>query len=425
VILDRSDETLGAFLARHARQPLGDAERTETLRLLELQRHAMLMYTSCGWFFDELSGIETVQVLQYASRALELAETLFSDGLEQPFLERLGQAPSNLARFGDGRRLFEEKVLPSRIDMPKFGANYGATLLFEDAPIDPLKYGFSVRCENPQLFATGKSRLALGRLQVTSKITLEQQDLAFGCVLFGEHNLSCGVRSYQGPGPFEAMVGAVTDAFSRADFPEVLRQLDEHFLERRFSLQTLFRDEQRRILDRILESTLRDAEAVYQRLYEEHAPLMRFLKSLDSPLPRALRCAAELVLNSTVRRLMEMGDFDVRWLGGLLEEARSEGVGLDSPDLPLTASAAVEAKLDRLMQEPEDVEALAQLEVAAQLVGELPFDVQLRRVENGYYRLSRTVLPDLRLRAEGGDEAAARWVESFLNLGLTLRFAVE
>ena len=215
-----------------------------------------------------------------------------------------------------------------------------------------------------------------------------------------------------------------TGAFTRADFPEVLRRLDEHFLQRRFSLSTLFRDEQRRILDRILESTLRDAESVYRRLYEQHAPLMRFLKSLDSPLPRALRCAAELVLNSTVRRLMEMGDFDVQWLGGLLEEARSEGVGLDSPDLPLTATAAVEAKLDRLLQQPEDLDALVQLETAAQLVQNLPFDIQLGRVENGYYRLSRTVLPGLRQRAEQGDESAARWVESFLNLGRTLRFAV-
>jgi hypothetical protein len=220
------------------------------------------------------------------------------------------------------------------------------------------------------------------------------------------------------------MIGEVTDAFSRADFPEVLRRLDTHFLERRFSLQTLFRDEQRRILDRILATTLRDAEAVYRRLYEQHAPLMRFLKSLDSPLPRALRCAAELVLNSTVRRLMEMGDFDVQWLGGLLEEAHSEGVGLDSPELPLTARAAVESKLERLMREPEDTEALGQLETAARLVRELPFEVQLGRVENGYHRLSRAVLPEQRLRAESGDEAAKRWVESFLSLGRTLGFAV-
>ena len=73
------------------------------LRLLELQRHAIYMYTSCGWFFNDLSGIETVQVLQYAGRALQLAERVFQNGFEEGFLERLEQAKSNLPASA-GRR---------------------------------------------------------------------------------------------------------------------------------------------------------------------------------------------------------------------------------------------------------------------------------------------------------------------------------
>jgi alpha-amylase/alpha-mannosidase (GH57 family) len=425
VILDRSPGSIDAFLERHSNEELGEEERTRVLELLELQRHAMLMYTSCGWFFDELSGIETVQILQYAGRALELAEALFGEPLEGRFLDLLQRAPSNLPEHGDGRRIYEHKVRPSRVDMAKFGANYAATLLFEDGPIAEPKYGFSVRCDDPRIFATGKSRLALGRMQVHSKITLRSQDLTFGCVLFGEHNLACGVRPFSGDEPFQAMVDEVTAAYSRADFSEVLRLLDHHFLERRYSLRTLFRDEQREILDRILESTLRDAESVYRRLYEQHAPLMRFLKSLDTPLPRAFRFAAELVLNSAVRQLIEAGDFDPQWLGGLVEEARADGVALDSAELALAAQGALEAKLERLDTAPEDVAALEQLEVAAGLVRSLPFDVHLNRVENGYHRLLKTVRPDIRERAEGGDDAARRWLELFDSLGRTLRFAVE
>ena len=77
VILDRSPASLDLFFKMHASHDLAPAERTAALKLLEMQRHAMLMYTSCGWFFDELSGIETVQVIQYAARALQLAESLF------------------------------------------------------------------------------------------------------------------------------------------------------------------------------------------------------------------------------------------------------------------------------------------------------------------------------------------------------------
>src|SRR6202035_3981626 len=89
VILDRSQETRGAFFADHAIRPLEPHEQVTALRLLEMQRHAMLMYTSCGWFFDELSGLETVQVIQYAGRAVQLAQDVFGEALVQRFLERL------------------------------------------------------------------------------------------------------------------------------------------------------------------------------------------------------------------------------------------------------------------------------------------------------------------------------------------------
>ena len=85
IVLDRGDDSLNRFLATHARRGLSEAEIGTVLSLLEMQRHAMLMYTSCGWFFDELSGLETVQVIMYAGRTLQLAQRLFPDHHEQKF----------------------------------------------------------------------------------------------------------------------------------------------------------------------------------------------------------------------------------------------------------------------------------------------------------------------------------------------------
>jgi len=112
VINDRSTENAERFFDRHTARPLNDADKTTVLKLLELQRHAMLMYTSCGWFFDELSGIETVQVIQFAARAVQLAQELFGDSLEGQFVERLALAKSNLPEHGDGRRVYEKFVRP-------------------------------------------------------------------------------------------------------------------------------------------------------------------------------------------------------------------------------------------------------------------------------------------------------------------------
>ena len=131
VVLDRSAGAAKAFLTKHALRQLDDAEKTTVWKLLELQRHAMLMYTSCGWFFDELSGIETVQVIQYAGRAAQLAEELFGDHPQSLFIEKLSQAKSNIPEHGDGGRIYKKFVQPAFVDLRKVAAHYAIRSLFE------------------------------------------------------------------------------------------------------------------------------------------------------------------------------------------------------------------------------------------------------------------------------------------------------
>src|SRR5215472_4374911 len=133
VILDRSAENSERFLQQHSRAPLDDKQKIKTWKLLELQRHAMLMYTSCGWFFDELSGIETLQVLQYAGRALQLAAEVFAyPHIESEFLARLAAAKSNIPEQGDGDQVYEKFVKPAMVDLPRLADHYAIRSVFED-----------------------------------------------------------------------------------------------------------------------------------------------------------------------------------------------------------------------------------------------------------------------------------------------------
>src|SRR5205085_4966323 len=113
VILNRTAENISAFFDRHAARRPGEREQVEALKLMELQRNALLMYTSCGWFFDEISGLESVQVVQYAARALQLAREIFTQDLEPGFLERLEAAKSNIPENRDGRCIYEKFVKPA------------------------------------------------------------------------------------------------------------------------------------------------------------------------------------------------------------------------------------------------------------------------------------------------------------------------
>ena len=166
----------------------------------------MLMYTSCGWFFDELSGIETVQVIHYAGRAISLMQDLGGDALETGFLERLEQAQSNLPEDGDGRQIYEKFVKPGMLDLEKVGAHYAVSSLFQEYPKQTRIYCYSVDQEDYQHSEVGNAKLAVGRVRITSEITREAITLDFGALHFGEQNLCAGVQEFKSLEAYEAMV---------------------------------------------------------------------------------------------------------------------------------------------------------------------------------------------------------------------------
>ncbi len=427
VVLDRSPENVARFLQDHAEHTLTHDEQVVALQLLELQRHAMLMYTSCGWFFDELSGIETVQVIQYAGRVIQLAEDLFGEGIEAPFLEILERAKSNVAEHRDGRHIFEKYVRPAVTDLQKVMAHFAVSSLFDSynngntATI----YSYVVDQQDMRIIEAGRSKLAIGRARVTSRVTLEYAILTFGVLHFGDHNLTGGVREFQGEAGYQELIEEVVDAFERADLPEVIRLLDKHFLDLTYSLKSLFRDEQRKVLNIILDTTLEQAEAVYRQLYEQNVPLMRFLSDLGTPPIEAFRTAAEFALNSHLRRALQEEEPDFERIRILLEEARVVQITLDHETLSYTLQHNIEQRMERFFADPSDLECLYHLESMINLARSLPFDVNLWQPQNVYYGLLQTFYPSYARKAMQGNTLAETWVTHFRALGDGLRVHID
>jgi alpha-amylase/alpha-mannosidase (GH57 family) len=423
VILDRRRNTI-PFLAKHARPNLGQGEVVRTLELMELQRHAMLMYTSCGWFFNELSGIETVQVLQYAGRLVQLAEKLFGESAEAGFLERLELAESNIPEMGNGRRIYEEQVIPARVDLLSVAAHYAVSSLFNGAnPPDRRVYCYDVEIEQGDRRQSGDNVLLVGRARVTSEITQESAAVTFAVLHFGGHNLTGGIRWFTDEAQFRALRDDLLRAFSTADLAAVVKLL-VNFPEYTFSLKSLFRDRQRAILYRVLESSVAEAERSYRRLYEENASLMRFLIAQDLPLPRVFRMAAEFVLNRDLRAALSGPDIDLDRAHFLLDEAQAIKVQLDREGLGYVVERALELQAQAFLEHPRDLPRLEAWVELARLTEVLPFDVNLWKAQNDFYDLLKTVYPAMRERAETGDDAGQRWIEQFTTLGGLLSVAV-
>lgn len=421
VVLDRSPDSRKRFLDRHALRPLSEDEQVELWKLMELERHALLMYTSCGWFFDEVSGIETVQVIQYAGRVVQLADRLFGDSIEPRFLAFLSTAKSNIPDHGDAARIYEKFVRPTMVDLPKVGAHYAISSMFEPYPTEAPIYCYTAIREHHQGMEAGKMRLALGRASFVSEITHDSEALSFGVLYFGDHNVIGGVRRFSGLESYEALVRGISDAFYRADVPEVIRLLDRGFGGNVYSLKSLFRDEQRKILNLILDSTLEEAEAAYRQLYEHHAPLMRFLANLGSPLPKAFQATAEYALNSLLRREFDDESLDLSRIRSLLDEVRIENVALDATTLEYTLRGSVERLSSRLADNPLDLDLVERLRDVVRMLRTLPFPVVLWMVENQVYDILKRVYPETARRVSEGNEDARLWVEPFQELCDELR----
>jgi alpha-amylase/alpha-mannosidase (GH57 family) len=417
IVLDRSDERVSSFLKAHARGELTEAEKIIAMKLMELQRHAMLMYTSCGWFFDELTGIETIQIIQYAARALQLAQEIFGDGLEIPFLQLLERAKSNLPEKRDGRQVFEKFVKPAMVNLQSVGAHYAMSSLFEDYQEGATIYCYKVEREDYQISEAGKAKLLVGRVRVASEITRESARLSFGVLHIGDHNLNCGVGEYRNEQAYGDLVKDIGKALDSMDFATTIRLMDKHFGASMYSLKSLFRDEQRRILGIILESTLADAEAIYRQVYENYAPMMRFIKDLGIPLPRPMYMAAEVVLNASLRRAFENEEPNGEIVKTLLEEANVVGITLDTKTLEYALRHRIEQMAQQLMVAPSELSAMDKLDGAVALLGLLPFTVNLWKIQNIFYEILQSVYPELKKRAGKGDKEAKTWVSRFTALG--------
>ncbi len=424
IIVDRSPDRLSAFLTRRAIKPLNSDEEIAVLQLMELQRHAMLMYASCGWFFDELSGIETVQVIQYAGRVLQLADQLFSESFDPGFLEHLALAKSNIPEHRDGRTIYEKFVRPAMLDLKIVGAHYAISSLFQDNGERSSIYSYSAVMEDYRNFQAGSTKLVIGRARVTSKVTRISTSLCFGVLHLGDHNIACGTGEYQGAQKYEALVKEISKAFARADFPKTILLLGKHFGTSTYSLTSLFADERRKVLDMIMEPTLREAEAAYSSLYEHHAPLIRFLNGAGAPLPKGLALAAELCLNAKLRGSLQGEGLEPEVVRPLLEEARLAGATLDATALGLLLAVNIEHLAEQLLEQPDDLSRVARLNSAAKLVQTLPFEVNLWKTQNTCYKLLHTYWSDFKEKAGLGDKSAQEWIHNCTVLAENFRLRV-
>jgi len=420
VILDRSVQNAETFFSKHLIRDPSRTERVKLLKLFEMQRHAMLMFTSCGWFFDEISGIETLQVMKHASSALQLAKEVSGEDLEPQYIKILERAPSNAPEFKNGARVWEVFVRPAGIGLLRVGAHYAVSSLFEEYP-ETIKIGcYTTKSEIYDMIEAGIQRLAVGKARVGSDITGEERAIGFAVMHLGDHNLIGGVREYMGDTPFSLMCQEIKNAFGKSDIPEVIRLMDKHFETHNYSLWHLFRDEQRKVLNQILDSTLKEIEASFRQIYERHYPVMQVMREMRIPLPKAFASAAELIIGTDISQELQNEELDFEEIQKLVEETKKWSLELDRKSLGFVVSQRINSVMQKLSVAPDQVALFETIEGIFRVLSDVDLQLDPWEAQNIYFSIGKEHYDLMEGRAAKGDQAAQRWLEHFNRLGESL-----
>ena len=458
VIRDRSPANVSRFLCRHQTHKLTATEQVDALRLLEMQRHTLLMYTSCGWFFEEISRPEGTQILRYAARALELAGDVAGVQLEKGFLKRLTQAPSNVDLFKHGSEIYRRLVVTAQISFKQVAAQYAITSLFGNQksevrsynteggihpfcyirhPSQKHVYCYTAHQLDYQMQRMGPLTLAVGQLKLVSEITWESEHLVFAVLHLGGWDFHCCIQPFTGRRVYSQMKDKLFEALQQASAAHTIRAMTQTFGDQSFSLQNLFAEERQRIMRLLSDETLTRLDQLYTQVYRDNYGVLMAFHRDELPVPQELQVAAEIALGhrclSLVRSLEQEIDEPQQSLNYLVEleaiatEANHLRCQLNIPEGKQTLEQLILRSLWHLLHEANTATVEADIHRLERLINvghQLNLGLFLNRAQELYFScLHSQIVPQclqvLQTQLSSGQDGRSHSTQSGSNWDVT------
>ncbi len=403
VLADRTPERIDAFLRAQAdHKQFSETERERALTLLEMQRQAMLMYTSCGWFFTEISGLESVQVLKYAAHAIDLASAFEANGLTRQLLADLEKAQSNVPEYGNGAGVYQKQVLPAVIGPEKVAASYAINALIKPFPVRHHRHAYQIEQVESHTRQAGNYRLISGFVTLVSDFTGARSGWTYAAVHLGGYNFAASVAPCEDAGGCDGLLNqfraAIREAKDQTDF---IRARQATVSERLYGLGELPPPDRRRVLKHLEDEVLRGLSRSYEQIYSEHMGTISALLEAHMNVPAELRLAAEYTLShrlqgGAARLVQNPDDKATAELAQVIDLARRHGLRLERGPAVQTLEQAVIAQVQALVEAPEEdeqrLERYATLNDILAATQRLGFDIRPPRAQAMYLDYLRKLM---------------------------------
>ena len=411
---------------------------------------ALLMYTSCGWFFEELSRPEGVQILRYAARALELAGEVTGIQLEKAFVRRLALAPSNVDCFKHGAAVYQQLVKTAQISMEQVAAHYAISSLFTSYSKEHQIYCYTAHQLDYQLQRMGSLTLAIGQLQLVSDITRESTHLVFAVVHLGGWDFHCCIQPFSGRRDYAVLKEQLFESIKQASAAQTILAMNAMFGNQSHNLQSLFAEERHRIMHLLTHETLTRLDQLYTQVYRDNYGVLMAFHRDELAVPQELQVAAEIALSHRVLltlRALEQESSDLSAspaavnrlleLESIATEAAHLHCQLDLPEARQALERLVQRSLWHLLYHFDPATShteLQRLERLLALGAQLQLKPSLAQAQELYaQRLQNWIIPEcVHWLTNAGQSAPDRVVtmpladlRSLLTLGRTLAVDVS
>ena len=387
VILDRSSVNVKKFQNENFLPDLSEEDKVKAMKLLEIQRQAMLMYTSCGWFFCEISGIETVQIMKYAARVIQLMKDFSDKDYETEYLEILSKAQSNYKDMGNGRDIYERYVRPSIITERQIVSLWAVSSLYQDVEDEEDVYCYTIKKKSYKKIQKGDSHFVTGNVEIQSKVTLEKHNLVFALLQYTGGDFHCAIKEYDSA--FSDKQKELIRTFMVNPLTEIIRTLDGYFGSEYFTLKDIFIEERRKILQILMKERLDEFAKTYEDIYNEGKSSVMHLQALGLEIPNEFKIAAQYTLTKQFNELFTdsngfMDENIIQSASDINFEAKKIGIKLDKTPTSKIFSKKIAQNIHRLVYSME----YQQAEVAHDLLDimdKLEINVDISDAQNLFY----------------------------------------
>ncbi|PMP90186.1 MAG: hypothetical protein C0171_05685 [Caldisphaera sp.] len=361
VIFDNNPENVSDFINEFSIKDFKESNIINLLKLMELERNSILMQSSDGWFFEDIYRPEPIENLRFAKRVLQLLQELENKDLEEDFLNILKDAKSNDNRIGNGKDIYNREVLSSVMNAEKIGSSYAMRLLFENIAKENDYYSYRIILGPYKLFELGRARVLIGISTIISKITWRSTPVLFISLYYGWYNIYAGTKILVDQSMYMELEKKVDELIGKGMLPDIIDLIHKEFYPNYYNLNNLMKDDQKFIVNNILESAIIELSRHYDNLYNSYLPIMEYVRALELDYPKVFELLLQYQLEKILIEILENQVVDFNRLDYIIQWAKNLEVKIDYLVTKLLTEK-IENNIKYLIKDPLNISYIYSLE---------------------------------------------------------------